>query len=136
MNPAAALTASGISPARISGALPNLDLDQITIRPAPIWMTRLWGNEISAMTLRTAIYVRAEALNADPAGLGPLIVHELVHVHQWLQSRTLRFLWRYVTGYVGGRLTGLSHLDAYRAIPLEVEARQIVDQLRRPAEAD
>ena len=133
MNPATLLTASCIAPVRVSSALPGLHLERVVIRPAPIWLTRLWGRSVSAMTLRTSIYIRADRLNADPADLGRLILHELVHVHQWSRLGFVRFLWRYLAGYCGGRLTGLSHQDAYRAIPLEVEARQTANQLQRPA---
>ena len=35
----------------------------------------------------------------------------------------MRFIWRYLSAYVGGRLKGLGHRAAYLAIPLEVEAR-------------
>jgi hypothetical protein len=44
----------------------------------------------------------------------------------------VRFLWRYLSGYLRGRFTGLSHQDAYRAIPFEVEARQLASQIEGP----
>ena len=129
MNPAALLTASGISPTAVKAALPDVDLDEVVVRPAPARLARVWGSEISAMTLRATIYVRASVLERDPATLGSLIVHELVHVRQWAQLGTLRFLWKYGGGYLRGRLTGLSHMAAYRAIPLEIEAREVAAQL-------
>jgi hypothetical protein len=125
VNPRTLLTASGISPAAVAALLPAVELDDVAVRPAPRWLARIWGSDISAMTLRTTIYVRSSLLDSDPATLGPLIVHELVHVQQWAQLGIARFLWRYMTGYLRGRLTGLSHPDAYRAIPLEIEAREI-----------
>jgi hypothetical protein len=130
VNAALLLAASGISPAHVSSVLGGLDLDQVDIRPAPGWLTRLWGSTIAAMALRTKIYINADRLDADPSNLGPLIVHELVHVHQWAQLGVVRFLWRYLGGYLKGRLTGLSHQDAYRAIPIEVEARAITSQMQ------
>ena len=84
------------------------------------------------MTLRATIYVRSSVLERDPATLGLLIVHELVHVRQWAQLGIFRFLWSYLAGYLRGRLTGLSHMAAYRAIPLEVDAREVANQLRGP----
>jgi hypothetical protein len=125
VNPRALLTASGIFPAVVATVLPTVELDDVAVRPAPRWLARVWGSDISAMTVRTTIYVRSSLLAGDPATLGPLIVHELVHVRQWTQLGTPRFLWRYVSGYLRGRLTGLSHPDAYRAIPLEIEAREV-----------
>lgn len=54
-----------------------------------------------------------------------LLRHELVHVQQWADLGVPRFLWRYLTPYFRGRLRGLTHDAAYRAIPLEEEARRI-----------
>jgi hypothetical protein len=132
VNPTALLTASGISPALVTLKLPGVNLEQVVIRPAPTWLVRLWGKTISAMALRTTIYIRPDTLDSDPSALGPLIVHELVHVHQWAQLGVVGFLWSYLSGYVGGRLAGLSHQDAYRAIPSEVEAREIANQIQGP----
>lgn len=132
MNPALLLTASGISPVQVSVALDGLDLALVEIRSAPVRLTRLWGGAVGAMTLGTKVYVRPDLLDTDPAKLGPLIVHELVHVHQWAQLGVLRFLWRYLAGYLKGRFAGLSHQSAYRAIPFEVEARQIASRMEGP----
>lgn len=132
MNPSTLLTASGIPPAEVAAALPGVDLGSVDVGRAPRWLARLWGRDISAMTLRTTIYVRADVLDRDPATLGSLIVHELVHVQQWSRLGMVRFLWSYLIVYVRGRLTGLSHRAAYRAIPLEVEAREVANHLRGP----
>ena len=77
------------------------------------------------MTLPWAIYVHADTLNGDPIRLGRLVEHDLVHVRQWLQLGTPRFLRRYLTDYLRGRRRGLNHTEAYLAISLEVEAREI-----------
>ena len=52
-----------------------------------------------------------------------LIAHELVHVEQWRDLRTGRFLGRYLRAYAAGRGGGLVHRAAYLAIPAEQEAR-------------
>ncbi len=132
MNPTTLLIASGISPEDVEAALPEVDLSRVIVRPAPSWLTWLWGKAVSAMTLKKTVYIRSEVLDAAPSLLGPLLVHELVHVQQWKQLGVVRFLWKYVAGYIGGRLTGLPHQDAYRAIPIEIEAREIAAQLQGP----
>ncbi len=53
-----------------------------------------------------------------------LLAHELVHVEQYRRLGLFRFLARYVREYLSGRRQGLSHLEAYRAISLEKEARE------------
>lgn len=54
-----------------------------------------------------------------------LLAHELVHVRQWREDGALRFLARYLAAYALGRVRGLGHGDAYRAIPYEAEARAL-----------
>jgi len=54
-----------------------------------------------------------------------LIAHELVHVRQWRELGSVRFLVRYLGAYAQGRWHGLGHQAAYESIPLEVEARAL-----------
>ncbi|MGH8993382.1 MAG: hypothetical protein ACRDZ7_17880 [Acidimicrobiia bacterium] len=75
---------------------------------------------VAGMTLRHVILVR-RGWEGDEA----LLAHEMVHVRQWEELGVPRFVWRYLSSYFRGRLGGLSHHDAYQAIPLEVEARRI-----------
>ena len=74
----------------------------------------------AAMTLGRLILLRRDHA-ADRALLG----HELVHVRQWRELGAPRFLSRYLTAYARGRFAGLGHDRAYRAIPLEGEAREV-----------
>lgn len=76
---------------------------------------------VAGMTLGRLI-----VLHRDHLGDETLLRHELVHVRQWRELGVPRFLWRYLSAYVAGRLRGLGHQAAYRAIPLEVEARSLV----------
>lgn len=71
----------------------------------------------AAITIGAVISVRRRA-----AGNERLLRHELVHVEQWRRFGVLGFLWRYVGAYLGWRLRGHAHWDAYRRIPFEVEA--------------
>ena len=75
---------------------------------------------VAAMTLGRLILLRR-----DHAGDGALLAHELVHVRQWRELGATRFLWRYLGAYGRGRAAGLGHQQAYEAIPLEVEAREL-----------
>ena len=71
----------------------------------------------SAITIGPVISVRRRS-----AGNERLLRHELVHVEQWRRYGVLGFLRRYLGAYLGWRLRGHGHWDAYRRIPLEVEA--------------
>lgn len=75
---------------------------------------------VAGLTLRRLVMLR-RGYEADE----DLICHEMVHVRQWLELGVPRFLWRYLSAYARGRLSGLGHQAAYRGIPLEVEARRI-----------
>ena len=75
---------------------------------------------VAGMTLGRFILLRR-----DHATDERLLAHELVHVRQWRELGVPRFLWCYLSAYTVGRAQGLSHDDAYRAIPLEVEARRL-----------
>ena len=71
----------------------------------------------AAWTLGPLVIVRRRA-----AGNGALIRHELVHVAQWRRLGVIGFLCRYLCAYLAWRLRGHVHRDAYRRIPLEIEA--------------
>ena len=79
------------------------------------------------MTLRRSIFLDPSALGGTMVGSRSLLVHELVHVRQWVELGVLGFLWRYLGGYLRGRWSGLGHREAYLGIELEVEARRLAD---------
>ncbi len=73
----------------------------------------------SGITIWSLISVRR-----DVADDRRLLRHELEHVRQWRQHGPVGFLRRYVGSYLGLRLRGYGHNDAYRRIPLEREAER------------
>jgi hypothetical protein len=73
----------------------------------------------SGITIWSLISVRRDA--ADDAHL---LRHELEHVRQWREHGPVGFLRGYLGSYLGARLDGCSHADAYRQIPFELEAEQ------------
>ena len=70
-----------------------------------------------AITIGSLIFLRRRA-DADER----LIRHELVHVEQWRHHGVACFLGRYLGTYLRWRLRGHGHHDAYRRIPMEVQA--------------
>lgn len=73
----------------------------------------------SGMTIGRFVLVLGDT---DHAGTRTLLAHELVHVRQWHELGAVRFLARYVSGYLRQLARHRRHFRAYRAIPLEVEA--------------
>jgi Domain of unknown function (DUF4157) len=117
------LRSGGIDSLRVRLLIHPIDPESVRVRSAPRVMRRLWGRDISAMTLGHTIFLDPTVLTAAQHRSGLLLVHELVHARQWGELGVIRFLWRYLTGYLHGRWKGLGHHAAYLAIPLEVEAR-------------
>lgn len=104
---------------------------EVKVYPAPISMRRVWNRDTGAMTIGNRIFVRPDLLGTPGEALEDLIVHELVHVRQWRQERTLGFLASYARQYLMARLWGARHHVAYMSIAAEVEARRVASQIRR-----
>lgn len=71
----------------------------------------------SAITIGPVISLRRHAAASER-----LLRHEQVHVAQWRRFGVIGFLLRYVGAYLRWRAHGHGHWDAYRRIPLEIEA--------------
>lgn len=67
-------------------------------------------------------------MRGDPKDLGKLVVHELIHVRQYMAAGYFRFIVSYVKEYWIGRIGGKSSREAYLDISLEREARELTDQ--------
>ena len=115
----------GTDPESLVAELGLNDPDRVPIRHAPKWITWTWRGDVAAMTLPWGIYVRTDVLGGESSRLSGLIRHELVHVSQWQWLGVRRFLGRYLGEYLKGRRRGLNHNQAYLAISLEKEARDI-----------
>lgn len=74
---------------------------------------------IGAITLYPFVLFSMEEKSAVVAHV---VDHEMVHVEQVRQAGWLRFYGTYVWQYLRGRVRGLNHMDAYFAVPAEIEA--------------
>ncbi|MCU1485026.1 MAG: hypothetical protein JWN67_1772 [Actinomycetia bacterium] len=74
----------------------------------------------AAITIGSVVSVRSRW--ADDEHLDR---HEAVHVGQWRRHGAVGFLVRYLGAYLGWRLRGHPHWDAYRHIPFEIEAEWV-----------
>ena len=130
MNAGRVLTEAGVDTDELRVLIHPIQPEQVWLRSATPLMMRFWGSGIQAMTVRRWIFVDPGLLNGDRAKLSLLIIHELVHVRQWSDLGVLGFLSSYLRSYLRGRRNGLNHRDSYRAIDLEVEAREIQARFR------
>ena len=74
------------------------------------------------MTLGKTIFLDPNLMAAAQHLPGLLLVHELVYVRQWGELEVIRFIWRYLSAYVVGRLKALATAPPPSGIPLEVDA--------------
>jgi predicted GIY-YIG superfamily endonuclease len=84
------------------------------IRTKFIWPGR------NGWTFRNTVFIK-RGLAADTEKR--LLLHEAVHVEQYAEHGTVRFLFLYFKEYLVNLVHMRSHNDAYRAISFEKEAR-------------
>jgi len=130
VNAGRVLAEAGVDTDELRVLIHPIQPEQVWLRSATAVMMRFWGSGIQALTVRRWIFVDPRLLNGDRAKLSLLIIHELVHVRQWSDLGVIGFLSSYLGSYLRGRRDGLNHRDSYRAIDLEVEAREIQARFR------
>lgn len=81
---------------------------------------RILRGRVAAMTFgRHVLFIGLDAIS------NPTIRrHELIHVEQYRREGGIALLARYLLAYLGARLSGLTHHEAYVAIPHEADAYQ------------
>jgi hypothetical protein len=65
-----------------------------------------------------------------------LLAHELTHVRQYRRSGAAVFLGSYVGEYLGRRLAGARHAQAYRELSFEREAEEARLALGKTSDVD
>ncbi len=123
------VVAGGVDLDTLALVLPRVDPRATRIWTAPWWFRLIWGRRIAAVAVFWGIYLRPDVARRFEEGREPrrnalLIVHELTHIEQWRRLGPIRHSVQYVGDYVRGLLAGRGLHDAYRAIRLELEARQ------------
>ena len=129
---AEALRASGIDEGQLTATLPSVDPSRVPVWQAARCFRFFWGRGISAVAMPWGVYLAPDVMQRPQSDLGPLMVHELTHIEQWRRLGPLGWARSYLGDYLRGRRRGLCHHDAYRAIGLEVEARETAGALCPP----
>lgn len=129
------LRAAGIDPNSLAKLMPRVDPSTVRVRVARASFRRFWAKGIVAVALPNGIFVQPSVMERFRAGVeserwGPLIVHELMHIEQWRRLGAVRHVSQYVGDYLRSRFQGYGHWESYRAIRLEVEARDAASQIR------
>lgn len=102
-----------------------VDPDHINVWPASRIFRRFWRSGIRGVTHWRFVFVAPEMMRGDPERLARLVIHELVHVRQYLAAGYLRFVTSYLKEYWIGRIGGKSPRQAYLDISMEREAREL-----------
>lgn len=92
------------------------------MKEARIIKTRLIWPGRSGWTFRNWIFIKPGLSKAREARL---IAHEKVHVDQYREEGTARFLAKYFAEYLVNLIKYKNHHRAYREISYEIEARQV-----------
>ena len=125
MNAGRILRKAGYDTEALRVRIAPADPDRINVWPASRVFRRFWRPGIRGVTHWKLIFVDPELMRGDPEHLARLVVHELVHVRQYLAAGYLRFVTSYLKEYWIGRLGGKSTRQAYLDISLEREAREL-----------
>jgi hypothetical protein len=106
---------------------PDLDLGQVRLEKGlPRWVI----GRPAGFARPYRVHLEPVAWAGPPDQRLPLLAHELAHVRQYAAVGHWRFRLRYLGEYLSGRLRGLGHEAAYRAISFEQEARAIEERVR------
>lgn len=129
MNAGRLLSETGYDTEAFRAWIAPIDPYEINVWPASWLLRRFWRTGISAVTVWRYVFVDPEVMRGDRNRFARLVVHELVHVRQYVTVGFARFLIRYLREYWVGRLAGRSPRDAYVNISVEREAREVTDRI-------
>lgn len=102
--------------------------DRVNLLPASRSFRRFWRSGISGVTHGPFVFIDPEVLRGDRDRLAKLVIHELVHVRQYVAAGYLRFVMSYLKEYWMGRIGGKSPRQAYLDISHEREARELTER--------
>ena len=87
----------------------------------------------SGITLGRHVYIKRSIASETGALPLSLVVHEVVHVAQYLEQGYAGFLARYLADYAKNLKSGMPDYEAYLNIPHELEARRAERYIERYA---
>ena len=128
MNAARILSRSGIDLEELRRELSPVRLEEVNVWPAARGIRVLWRSGVRGVTLWRLVLADPDLFDEEPDQLARFVVHELVHVRQFVDLGYVRFMFRYLREYLKGRLRGQGHRTAYLQISAEQEARAVASR--------
>ena len=129
MNAGRILRAAGYDIDALHVRITPVNPDSINVWPASALFRRLWRSGVEGVTYGKAVFVDPRVMGGDPARLARLVMHELIHVRQFVSSGYVRFVSSYLEQYLMGRIGGKTPRQAYLDIAQEREARELTAQI-------
>lgn len=124
MNAGRILRNGGYDTEAVRIRLAPVDPDGVNVWPASSFMRALWRPRIQGITIGSWVFVHPDVLRGDRKRLARLVIHELIHVRQYIEQGYLPFSARYIRDFARGRLSGMTSRDAYLNVAAEREARE------------
>ena len=106
----------------------NYNLHDIRVRDGIPWYV---VGDPRAYTSGDDIFFAPGADDTTTASGAALIGHEVLHAQQYQELGAFQFRVRYLGEYLGGRLSGLSHQNAYYNISFESNAYALQRRIER-----
>jgi hypothetical protein len=125
LNAGRILRRSGYDTDALRRRIAPVNPEDINIWPASTSVQRLWRSGIRGVTFGRLVFIDVEVFRGDPDRLARLVIHELVHIRQFVAVGYLRFMTTYLKEYWMGRMGGKSPREAYLDIAFEREARDL-----------
>jgi hypothetical protein len=119
------LRETGYDTDTLRGHIAPVDPADINIYPAARLLRAFWRPRIKGVTHWKWILVEPEFMRGDRDRLARLVIHELVHVRQYVTAGYVPFMTGYIVDYWKGRFSGKDARRAYLDISAEVEAREV-----------
>jgi len=123
------LCETGYDNEALRSSITPIDPFDINIYPAAQPFRSLWRPGVRGVTHWRWVFIDPEVMRGDRDRLARLVVHELVHVRQYVTTGYVRFMAGYITEYWRGRLSGKDGRQAYLDISAEVEARDLAKRV-------
>ena len=125
MNAGRVLRAAGYDSPELRVRVAPVNPDQVNVYPASRALRGLWRQGVRGVTLWKWVLIDPEVMRGDQDRLAKIIIHELVHLRQYIDQGWFRFTVNYLGEYWRARFRGEVHRHAYLNISAEKEAREM-----------
>ena len=125
MNAGRILREAGYDTPELRVRVTPVNPDAVNVYPASRLLRALWRKGVRGVTLWKWVLVDPELMAGERERLAKVVIHELVHLRQFIDQGWFGFTRAYLAEYWRGRFRGEVHQHAYLNISAEREAREM-----------